>query len=52
MSYLKTRYSEKNRPFTTYPETLINYLIESSKLKPGMKIYEPGVGRGEHLLIF
>ena len=52
MSYLKTRYSEKNRPFTTYPETLINYLIESSKLKPGMKIYEPGVGRGEHLIIF
>lgn len=52
MNYLKTRYSEKNRPFTSYPEKLINHLIEVSDLKAGMRIYEPGVGRGEHLKIF
>lgn len=52
MSYLKTRYSEKNRPFTSYPEKLVNHLIEESSLKAGMKIYEPGIGRGEHLIIF
>ena len=37
MSYLKTRYSEKNRPFTSYPEKLVNHLIEVSNLKAGMK---------------
>ena len=52
MSYLKTRYSEKNRPYTSYPEKLVNYLINESNLSKGMKIYEPGVGRGEHLIIF
>jgi len=52
MSYLKTRYSEKNSPFTSYPEKLVNHLIEVSNLKAGMKIYEPGIGRGEHSRIF
>ena len=52
MNYLKTRYSENKRPYTSYPEKLINYLIDEFKLKSGMTIYEPGVGRGEHLQIF
>jgi SAM-dependent methyltransferase len=52
MSYLKIRYSEKNRPFTSYPEKLVNYLVDEYQLKAGMKLYEPGVGRGEFLIIF
>ena len=52
MSYLKTRYSEQNRPFTSYPEKLVNHLIEESGLETGMRIYEPGIGRGEHAIIF
>lgn len=52
MSYLKTRYSEENRPYTSYPEKLVKYLITEYGLKEGMSLYEPGVGRGEHLNIF
>ena len=52
MSYLKTRYSETNRPFTSYPEKLVHYLISEANIKKGMTLYEPGVGRGEHLRIF
>lgn len=52
MSYLKTRYAEEQRPFTSYPEKLIRHLIKVSELKSGMHLYEPGIGRGEHARIF
>ena len=47
--YLKIVYSEKKRPFTDYPSKLVKYLYDKFNLKPGMKILEPGCGRGEFL---
>ena len=50
--YLKIVYSEKKRPFTDYPPKLIKYLYDKFDLEPGMKILEPGPGRGEFLKSF
>ena len=47
--YLKIVYSEKRRPYTDYPSKLVKYLYDKFNLKPGMKILEPGCGRGEFL---
>ena len=51
-NYLKTRYDESSHPYTDYPSALINYLIQIFNLQPGMKLLEPGVGRGEFLREF
>lgn len=48
-NYLKTRYSEASRPYTSYPAKLTHYLFTTFEMKKGMKMLEPGVGRGEHL---
>lgn len=50
--YLKIVYNTKDRPLTTYPEKLVNYLFDSFNLKQGLKFLEPGCGRGEHLRYF
>ena len=47
--YLTVMYNEKLRPFTTYPQKLTQYLFETFNLKSGMKLLEPGPGRGEIL---
>ena len=51
-NYLKVTYSRKNRPYTDYPPKLVKFLFDKFSLKPGMKILEPGCGRGEFLKIF
>jgi len=52
MSYLKTYYDTESRPLTSYPEQLTQYLKKQFNLSSGMRILEPGVGRGEHLKLF
>jgi SAM-dependent methyltransferase len=50
--YLKIVYDENTRPYTEYPEKLIHYLFNAFDIKEGMKLLEPGCGRGEHLRLF
>ncbi|TGM44528.1 class I SAM-dependent methyltransferase [Leptospira biflexa] len=50
--YLKVIYDEGSHPYTDYPGKLVSYLFQSFNLKPGLKILEPGCGRGEFLLNF
>ena len=50
--YLTVVYGEGVRPYTDYPSKLITHLFERFKMKPGMKILEPGCGRGEFLRVF
>ena len=47
--YLKVVYSEKERPYTNYPDKLARHLFEKFGLKPGEKILDLGCGRGEFL---
>ena len=51
-NYLKTRYSTKSHPYTSYPAQLTQYLFSIFKMQAGMRMLEPGVGRGEHLREF
>ena len=48
-NYLSVVYDEKSRPYSDYPKKLCSYLFQVFKLKPGMKMLEPGCGRGEFL---
>jgi len=50
--YLSVVYDEGSHPYTEYPKRLCHYLYQSFKLKPGMKMLEPGCGRGEFLRNF
>lgn len=50
--YLTVVYDEGQRPFTDYPKKLCHYLFQTAKLKPEMKMLEPGCGRGEFLANF
>jgi len=50
--YLTVVYGEGVRPYTDYPSKLIVHLFERFKMKSGMKILEPGCGRGEFLKVF
>jgi ubiquinone/menaquinone biosynthesis C-methylase UbiE len=50
--YLSVVYDEKARPYTEYPQKLIYYLFNAFEMKEGMRLLEPGCGRGEHLRIF
>jgi len=50
--YLQVIYGEGVRPYTDYPSKLVTHLFERFNMKPGMKILEPGCGRGEFLKVF
>ena len=50
--YLKVIYGESVRPFTDYPAKLVKHLFDRFDMKKGMKILEPGSGRGEFLRVF
>jgi len=51
-NYLSVVYDEKSHPYTDYPKKLCAYLFQSFQLKQGMKMLEPGCGRGEFLSNF
>ena len=48
-NYLSVTYDEKSHPYTDYPKKLCAYLFQSFGFKEGMKMLEPGCGRGEFL---
>jgi ubiquinone/menaquinone biosynthesis C-methylase UbiE len=50
--YLDIVYDRQLKPYTTYPQKLVSYLFNSCQMQEGMKMLEPGVGRGEHLREF
>jgi len=50
--YLSVIYDEGSHPYTEYPKQLCHYLFQTFDLKSGMKMLEPGCGRGEHLKNF
>lgn len=50
--YLSVVYGEGVRPYTKYPSQLIKHLFDQFDMKPGMRILEPGCGRGEFLRVF
>lgn len=45
--YLNTVYSEKNKPYTIYPDKLCKYLFNTFKLKPNDRLLDIGCGRLE-----
>lgn len=47
--YLSVVYDEGSHPYTEYPKQLCHYLFQLFGLKKGMKMLEPGCGRGEFL---
>jgi ubiquinone/menaquinone biosynthesis C-methylase UbiE len=51
-NYLSVIYDEKSHPYNDYPKKLCAYLFQSFRLKKGMKMLEPGCGRGEFLKNF
>ena len=51
-NYLKVIYDEESHPYTTYPMELCTHLFKKYKMKKGMRLLEPGCGRGEFLLNF
>ncbi len=48
-NYLSVVYDEKSHPYGDYPKKLCAYLFQSFELEEGMKMLEPGCGRGEFL---
>jgi len=50
--YSNVVYSEKERPYTTYPYQLCKYLYNRFNFNPNAKFLEVGCGRGEHLHYF
>ena len=48
-NYLSVVYDESSHPYTDYPKQLCAYLFQSFEMKKGMKMLEPGCGRGEFL---
>jgi ubiquinone/menaquinone biosynthesis C-methylase UbiE len=48
-NYLSVVYDEKSHPYNDYPKKLCAYLFQSFALRQGMKMLEPGCGRGELL---
>ena len=51
-NYLSVVYDEKSHPYSDYPKKLCAYLFQSFGFKEGMKMLEPGCGRGEFLKNF
>jgi cyclopropane fatty-acyl-phospholipid synthase-like methyltransferase len=50
--YLSVVYDEGSHPYTDYPSKLCAYLFQAFQMKAGMKMLEPGCGRGEFLRNF
>jgi len=50
--YLKVVYDEESHPYTTYPKELCSHLFKKYGMRSGMRLLEPGCGRGEFLLNF
>ncbi|WP_111976529.1 class I SAM-dependent methyltransferase [Algibacillus agarilyticus] len=50
--YISVVYDESERPYTEYPAKLCNYIAQIFQLKPGMKLLEPGCGRGDFIKAF
>jgi len=50
--YLSVAYDEGSHPYTDYPFSLCTYLFQAFQMKSGMKMLEPGCGRGEFLKNF
>ena len=50
--YLSVVYDQKSHPYTDYPGKLCAHLFKILNLKAGMKMLEPGCGRGEFLSHF
>ena len=50
--YLSVVYGDGSHPYTEYPVQLCNYLFQLFELSQGMKMLEPGCGRGEFLSNF
>ena len=48
-NYLSVVYDEKSHPYGDYPKKLCAYLFQSFEFEEGMKMLEPGCGRGEFL---
>ena len=51
-NYLSVVYNPKLAPYTDYPSKLCSYLFQVFNFKKGMKMLEPGCGRGEFLSNF
>ena len=51
-NYLSVVYDEKSHPYSDYPKKLCAYLFQSFGFKEGMRMLEPGCGRGEFLTNF
>lgn len=51
-NYLSVVYDEKSHPYNDYPMKLCSYLFNLFELKKGMKLLEPGCGRGDFLSNF
>ena len=51
-NYLSVVYNSKSHPYSDYPSKLCSYLFQIFNLKKGMKMLEPGCGRGEFLNSF
>lgn len=48
-NYLSVVYDDSSHPYTDYPAQLCAYLFQLFELDKGMKMLEPGCGRGEFL---
>jgi len=51
-NYLSVVYDEDSHPYNDYPKKLCAYMFQAFGLKKGMKMLEPGCGRGEFLKNF
>lgn len=51
-NYLSVVYDEKSHPYNEYPMKLCTHLFNLFELKKGMKLLEPGCGRGDFLSNF
>ena len=51
-NYLSVVYDQKSHPYGGYPAKLCAYLFQAFGMQKGMKMLEPGCGRGEFLSNF